>query len=80
MISKKITMSFLVIACFSLVPNIGFASTLEVTEMEKQEYKQERVRVKALRKSLAPGPTNDLKEYEKFADEIQNKWSRKDRT
>jgi len=46
---------------------------------EKQEYKQERARIKALRKSFKPGPVNNLKEYEKFADEIQRKWSRRNK-
>lgn len=44
------------------------------SEAEKQEYKQDMARIKALRKSFKPGLVNDLEEYEKFADEIQNKW------
>lgn len=47
------------------------------SQAEKQEYKQERARIKALRKSFKPGLVNDLKEYEKFANEIQNKWNKK---
>lgn len=44
------------------------------SQAEKREYKQERARIKGLRKSFKPGPVSDLEEYEKFADEIQNKW------
>lgn len=44
------------------------------SQAEKQEYKQDMARIKALEKSFKPGPVNDLEEYEKFADEIQNKW------
>lgn len=44
------------------------------SQAEKQEYKQDMARIKALEKSFKPGLVNDLEEYEKFADEIQNKW------
>jgi hypothetical protein len=44
------------------------------SEAEKQEYKQDMARIKALEKSFKPGPVNDLEEYEKFADEIQKRW------
>lgn len=60
--------------CLSLVQNITFGANSEASEIEKQEYKQELNRIKSLRKSLKPGAVNDLKEYEKFADEIQGKW------
>ena len=79
MIAKKITMSFFVLMCLSLIQNITFGASPEASGMEKQEYKQERTRIKALRKSLTPGPTNNIKEYEKFADEIQSKWSRRNK-
>lgn len=79
MVAKKITMSLLVLMCFSLVQNISFSAGAEPSEMEKQEYKQERTRIKALVKSLTIEPTNDLEKYEKFADEIQNKWKDKNK-
>ncbi len=44
------------------------------SQAEKQEYKQDMARIKALRKSFKPGLVNDLEQYEKFADEIRNKW------
>lgn len=49
------------------------------SQAEKQEYKQELARIKALEKSFKPGPVNDLEEYEKFADQIQKKWSRRNK-
>jgi len=79
MIAKKITMSFLVFVCLSLVQNITFGANSEVSEMEKQEYKQELMRIITLRKSLKPGKTNDLESYEKFANEIQKRWRQKNK-
>jgi len=79
MVAKNITISLLVLACLSLVQNITFGASPEASEMEKQEYKQELNRIKSLRKSFRPRPVNDLKEYEKFADEIQNKWNKKNK-
>jgi len=49
------------------------------SQAEKQEYKRDMARIKALRKSFKPGLVNDLEEYEKFADEIQKKWSRRNK-
>lgn len=79
MVVKRITISVLVLVCLSLVQNIAFGASPEASEMEKQECKQERARIKALRKSFKPGPVNNLKEYENFADEIQNKWNKKNK-
>lgn len=75
MVRKKITLAFLTFMCFLLTQNITFGVSPEGSELEKQEFKQERARIKALRKSFKPGRVNDLKEYEKFAGGIQSKWS-----
>jgi hypothetical protein len=77
MITRKIIMSLLVLMCLSLAQNLTFGVNSEVSEMEKQAYRQELAHIKGLRKSLKPGPINDLRSFEKFADEIQTKWSRK---
>jgi Txe/YoeB family toxin of Txe-Axe toxin-antitoxin module len=78
MMSKQNVTYLLVIAlCF--LKSITFGAIPEASEMEKEEYKQELNRIKSLKKSLKPGKTNDLKNYEKFADEIQSKWSRRNR-
>ena len=79
MIAKKITISFSVLMCLALIQNVTFGANPEASETEKQEYKQERARIKVLEKSFTPGPTNDLQKYEKFADEIQNKWKDKNK-
>jgi len=49
------------------------------SQAEKQEYKQDMARIKALEKSFKPGPINDLKEYEKFCDEIQERWKNRNK-
>jgi hypothetical protein len=79
MITKKLTMSFLVLMCLSLIQNITFGAIPEVSETEKQEYKQELAEIKAMRNSLTPGKTNNLEKYERFADEIQDKWKEKNK-
>jgi len=78
MVVKKITMCSLVLMSAALVTNIAFGATPEASDIENQQYKQERTRIKALSESFKPGPVNDLKEYEKFADEILKKWKSKD--
>lgn len=82
MVAKKTTVYFSVLVCLSLVQTMAFGANPEAPEMEKlewKEYKQELSRIEAMRKSFAPEPTNDLKSFEKFADEIQSKWSRKNK-
>ena len=62
-----------------LLTSISFAESLKASEVENQEYKQDMARIESWSKSLKPGFTNDLNKYEKFANEIQNKWSKKNR-
>jgi len=75
---KKITICFLALVCCLWAKNVLFGASIETLQMEKQEYEQDLSRIGSLRKSLKPGPTNDLKSFEKFADEIQRKWRSKD--
>jgi len=100
MLAKKITTSFLVFVSILLAQGIAFGAISEASEMEKQKYKQEMARIKAMRKSLSPEldkesfqkdpdgymkqlmasrDKNDLDAYERFADEIQNKWNKKNK-
>ena len=79
MVATRITMSFLIIICLSLVQSTTFGTNSETPEMEKQGYKQERIRIKALKKSFTAGQTNDIEAYEKFADEIQGNWKQKNK-
>ena len=67
-----------IIFCYSIRGNFWGVAP-ESSEMEKQEYKQELARIKELRKSFTSGPKNDLKIFEKFADEIRSKWSQKNK-
>jgi hypothetical protein len=79
MLAKKTTTSFFVLMCLSILQNITFGASPESSEMEKQQYKQDMERIKTVEKSFKAGAVNDLKEYEKFADEIQTKWNRRNR-
>ncbi len=76
---KKTVFCFRIVLNCLLVISLSFGANLKASEAEKQEYKQERARIEALRKSFKPGLVNDLKEYEKFADAIQKKWSRRNK-
>lgn len=76
---KKTIFCFGAVALWLLVTSISFGASLRALEMEKQEYKQELARIEAFRKPLTPGPTNDLKKYEEFADKIQKKWNQRNK-
>ncbi|MCH8120532.1 MAG: hypothetical protein IIC00_12480 [Planctomycetes bacterium] len=80
MLFKKSLICFLILACCLLAAKrVSFGASPEASEMEKQEYKHAINQIKSLRKSLKPGKTNNLKSYENFADEIQSKWSRRNK-
>ena len=80
MLFKKSLICFLILACCLLAAKrVSFGASPEASEMEKQEYKHAINQIKSLRKSLKPGPINDLRSFEKFADEIQIKWSRRNK-
>jgi hypothetical protein len=75
MLFKKSIICLLIFAsCLFATKRMSFAASPEASEIEKQEYKQERAYIKALEKSFKDGPVNNLEEYEKFADEIHSKW------
>lgn len=73
---KKIIICFgvIIIVCI-LATTILFGVSSRPSAAEEQEYKQDMARIKTMEKSLKPGRVNNLEEYEKFADEIQKKWS-----
>ena len=79
MLLKKTIICFLVIAFCLLTRGVLFGASPEDMEMEKQQYNQDLNRIASFRKSLVPGPTNDLKDIEKLADEIQSKWSQRNK-
>ena len=68
-------MVFVCCLCVKSVFGVGN----EALQMEKQEYEQDLSQIESFRKSLRSGPINDINSFEKFADEIQSKWSRKNR-
>jgi len=76
---KKTIICFGVIIVCLIVTTISLGVSSGPSEAEKQEYKQDRERIETMRKSFNPGPTNDIKSFEKFADEIQAKWSKKNK-
>jgi len=78
MIPKRIIFRFGIIFVCLLATSISFGVSSVPSEAEKQEYKQDRERIETMRKSFNPGPINDIKSFEKFADEIQKKWKVKD--
>lgn len=84
MLLKNVKISFLkpwycFLTICVLANTISFGATDEYLQMEQQEYRKDMNRIASLRKSFTPGPTNDLRQYEKFADEIQGKWSDKNK-
>ena len=79
MTSAKLLKNFLFVIFCHCIIGITFGATLESSEIEEQEYKQDMARIKALEKSFTSGPTNDLENYEKFVDQIQKKWVQKNR-
>jgi IS1 family transposase len=56
---------------------MAIGRSVESLETKNQEYKDELSRIQSLRKGLKPGRTKDLESYEKYADEIQNKWGQR---
>ncbi|MCJ7674236.1 MAG: hypothetical protein MUO33_03680, partial [Sedimentisphaerales bacterium] len=78
MIPKRIIFRFGIIFVCLLATTISFGVNPEPSEAEKHEYQQDREHIKSMRKSFNPGPTNDIKILEEFADEIQKKWKSKD--
>lgn len=76
---KKVIICLGGIIVYLLATTILSGVTSEQSEAEKQEYSQDIGRIKTIEKSFKAGPVNDLKEYEKLADEIQTKWNLKNR-
>jgi hypothetical protein len=75
---KKIISCLGRIIVYLLATTISFGASAGPSEAEKREYKQDRERIETIKKSFNPGPVNDIRSFEKFADEIQKKWKAKD--
>jgi len=74
MVLKKAIFCFAVVVLCLVLTSVSFGEKLDAPKAEREKYKEDIARIKKLRKSFTPGPTNDLESYERFADEIQNKW------
>jgi hypothetical protein len=79
MIPKRIIFHFGTISVCLLATTISFGVSSGPSEAETHEYKQDMAHIKTVEKSFKAGPVNDLKDYEKFADEIQTKWNRRNK-
>jgi hypothetical protein len=79
MVLKRAQFCFGVIVACLVVTAISFGVSSDSSEAEMREYKQDMARIKALEESFTPGLTNDLENYESFSDEIQKKWSAKNK-
>ncbi len=79
MVAYTFVVGVAVLGCLSFARGVARAENIEPSEKETQEYRQELARIMAMDKSFTPGPTNDLGRYEKFVDEIQHKWSKRNK-
>lgn len=74
---NKVLAALLVLVCCVLV--IAAFVLLDGREEDKQtglqEYQADVGQIASLRRSLQPGPTNDLETYERFAEAMMSKWS-----
>jgi hypothetical protein len=76
---KKTIICFGAIFVCLLARTISFGVSSGLSETEKQGYKEDMARINALEKSFSLGQVNNLDEYEKFADELQSKWTQKNK-
>lgn len=88
---KKAAICFLALTCFLLATNISFGVNPNDLQLENEEYEQDLSRIKLFIESLPPSKSQslpssmsnlkfrDLKPFEKFADEMQSKWVRKNK-
>lgn len=74
----KTIIFYMFIVCI-LKANVSLGYALEELQADEQEYRQDMARINDVKKSFKPGRVNDLEQYEKFADEIQKKWSQRSR-
>lgn len=79
MLSDRRTIPYGAILIFLFVMGASLSGSQEWTASEKQQYTQDLAGIEALQKALRPGPVNNLEEYKKAADGIQEKWRSKNR-
>ncbi len=77
---KSIFFCVLVFMVCLIVTSISNGATNQNnSDSQIQEYKQEFSNIKDVIHSLKPGAINDLEDYVRFADRIQQKWKTKDK-
>ena len=76
MLLKK---TFVGLMCLLLAQGIASSASAEASAVEKQEFKQDVARIRAVEKELSPGQENSLSDFERFADELQGKWRLKNK-
>lgn len=67
------------LVCISSLQNLAIAGNSEPSEKETREFHQELARIGAMDRAFTPGPTNDLGQYEQYADTIQRTWSQRNK-
>ena len=77
MVASVPVISILMLTCMSFIQSVALAGDPGPSGKETQECNQELLRIRAMDKSLTPGPTNDLSRYEKDADAIERKWNQR---
>lgn len=79
MITREVAQIVLMLLCLSLGQGITLGGISEGSTEERKEYEQDRNRVVSLINSLSPGQVNNLKTFEKLMDDIDKKWSNRNR-
>ena len=72
---KKIIFYLGVYTAYMIVTNFSLGASSLPSDVETKDYKEDMAHIEAMRDSIDSGQIVKLEEYEKFADEIQKKWS-----
>ncbi len=67
------------LACLSLAQGVAHGGTPETSGKETEEYRRAAASIGVTAKTLALGGTDGFTKYEKFADEIQQGWSQRNK-
>ncbi|MFH1968805.1 MAG: hypothetical protein ABIJ53_00645 [Verrucomicrobiota bacterium] len=78
-LALKTATIIMMLVCLSLSQALTFGGSTDGTAEERRQYQQDRDRVVSLSEFLSPGKTNDLKTFENLADDLDKKWSDRNR-
>jgi hypothetical protein len=79
MVVHTFVISVVMVICVSFIPSVAVAGGFEPSEKETIECNQQLKRIRTWDDSLAPGPVNDLAQYERNANVIQQHWSQQNK-